>query len=179
VNIQKNPQKTKEDPYKKQYVLSEVSILVVYFYKMKGTYTLIFIGGIALLTLLVVLALYQISSTHAYSDVDRTFRWLTGAITFCNFSITTLLLVMAHLLIYRKGIRGAQVYILIALPYVFFILFTLINYVYIYDLYNIYQTKNLVPIDTPEMPVFALNVALFAAILGAINLAVVWGFDKK
>lgn len=110
--------------------------------------------------------------------ISRKFNWLSAAITFLNFCFTTILLVMAHLVIYRQNIRGATLYLLIALPYLLFIIFSVVNYGYIYELYNLFQEKAGMPIDTPDMPVFAFNTAVFAFTIGAINLAIVWGLKK-
>lgn len=146
---------------------------------MKGTYVVIFISAIVVLTFLTLLALSQITTPEGeYESVVKSFNWVSAVITFLNFSFTTILLVLAHLIIYRRMITGKGIYIVLSLPYLLFITFTLVNYLYVYELYNVYQEINLKPIDTPEMDVFALNVAMFALIIGGINLALVYALRK-
>lgn len=147
---------------------------------MKTTYTLTFIVSIVILTVLTVLALRQLTSDALeYQAALSNFNNLTGAITYIIFVSTTVLLVMAHFIIYKKKPKGNSPYIFIGLPYLFFIVFTMINYMYVYELYNIFQEKNGQVIDTPDMELFALNLSFLAFILAGINLALVKVLKKK
>jgi hypothetical protein len=140
---------------------------------MKKTYIIIFIVAIVVTTLLVITALSQFSTSLSDKVILIRYTWLSGCVTFFNFSFTTVLLVIAHLALYREKLGKQEAYWMIGLPYAFFIIFTQVNYTYMYELYNVYQEKSLEIIDTPEMPVFALNVSVFAAMIGAINLVLI------
>lgn len=145
---------------------------------MKRTYIIIFLIAISVLTTLTVLGLNQLATGGEYIKTSNRFYWLSGTITFLNFAFTTILLVMAHFIVYRKSLEGKSIYLLLALPYLLFAIFSILNYGYVYELYNVFQQRNAQPIDTPDMENYAVNISLLAFMLCGINLGVIWGVKK-
>jgi hypothetical protein len=149
-------------------------------FKMKKLYTIIFIIAIVVLTVLSVISLNKLGSSEAtIEEISSWLNLLSGLFGYFSFGFTSILLIFAHFIIYKRKAPGFQKYLFIGLPYLLFIVYTIISYVYIYELYNVFQERTGQVIDTPDMDVLGLNLSLFAFIMGGINLAVLKIFGRE
>lgn len=147
---------------------------------MRLFYTLVIISSIVILTLVTVLVQFSlVEGTRSGVQVVRDFNWLSGLMTFLNFSMLALGLVLAHIIFFQTSIKSTSTYFTIALPYLVFILFTIINYSYSHELLNIFQFRTKLPVDTPSMGVFATNVSIIILVAAMADLAVVWFLSRK
>lgn len=147
---------------------------------MRLFYSIVIISSIIILTLVTLLVQFSlVEGSRTGVQVVRDFNWLSGLMTFLNFSMLALGLVLAHIIFFKSAIKKKSLYFAIAIPYLVFILFTIINYSYSHELLNIFQFRNKMAVDTPSMAVFATNVSIIILVTALIDLAVVWFLSRK
>lgn len=147
---------------------------------MRRFYSLVIISSIIILTLLTVFVQFSlVEGSRTGGQVVRDFNWLSGLMTFLNFCMLALGLVLAHIIFFKSAIKSISSYFAIAIPYLVFILFTIINYSYSHELLNIFQFRNNMAVDTPSMAVFAINVSIIILITALADLIVVWFLSRK